>query len=306
MRLADAVIVAVKPQQFAALANSIAAPLERKLVVTVMAGVTLTTVEQALGTTAVVRCMPNLGAQIGRGATAWIASPACSAAQLELARGIFRAAGIEIEVRAESLLDAFTALGGTGPAYYFYLTELLAENAVAMGFDVEQARLLAQEVLSASARLLELGERSAADWRRAVTTRAGRPRPRCERSASMISPRLSRRARGRAPAVRRAQPGRRPRRKVTASSPRSSTSTSAEPTTTPSTCDAVSLATWSRLRIPNPAHTGTVEVTSRCASQASEHLVRSAASFPVVAVHRHGIDEALARCADARRTQRAE
>ncbi len=173
VRLADAVIVAVKPQQFAALANSIAAPLERKLVVTVMAGVTLATVAQALGTTAVVRCMPNLGAQIGRGATAWIASPACSAAQLELARGIFRAAGIEIEVRAESLLDAFTALGGTGPAYYFYLTELLAENAVAMGFDVEQARLLAQEVLSASARLLELGERSAADWRRAVTTPGG-------------------------------------------------------------------------------------------------------------------------------------
>ncbi len=173
VRLADTVIVAVKPQQFAALAHSVTAPLEGKFVVTVMAGVTLAAVAQALGATAVVRCMPNLGAQIGRGATAWIASPACTAAQLELARRIFRAAGIEIEVRDESLLDAFTALGGTGPAYYFYLTELLAENAVAMGFDVEQARVLAQEVLSASARLLELGERSPADWRRAVTTPGG-------------------------------------------------------------------------------------------------------------------------------------
>ena len=64
-------------------------------------------------------------------------------------------------------------LGGTGPAYFFYLAELLAENAVAMGFGVEQSRLLAREVLSASARLLETGERSAADWRLAVTTPGG-------------------------------------------------------------------------------------------------------------------------------------
>jgi pyrroline-5-carboxylate reductase len=172
-RMADAVIVAVKPQQFGALAGSLAAPLEGKLVVSVMAGVTLATVAKSLGTASVVRCMPNLGAQVGRGATAWIAAPACSAAQIELARRIFRATGIEIEVRDESLLDAFTALGGTGPAYFFYVTELLAENAQAMGFSAEQSRALAHEVLSASARLLETGERSAADWRRAVTTPGG-------------------------------------------------------------------------------------------------------------------------------------
>jgi pyrroline-5-carboxylate reductase len=172
-RQVDAVIVAVKPQQFAALAGSLSAPLEGKLVISVMAGVTLATVAKALGSAAVVRCMPNLGAQVGRGATAWIAAPACSPAQVELARRIFRATGIEIEVRDESLLDAFTALGGTGPAYFFYLTELLAENAQAMGFSMEQSRALAHEVLSASARLLETGDRSAADWRRAVTTPGG-------------------------------------------------------------------------------------------------------------------------------------
>jgi len=173
IRLVDTVIVAVKPQQFATLARSVTAPLEGKLVVSVMAGVTLAAVSQALGAAAVVRCMPNLGAQIGRGATAWIAAPACTPAQVEVAKRIFRAAGIEIEVREEVLLDAFTALGGTGPAYFFYLAELLAENAVAMGFGVEQSRLLAREVLSASARLLETGERSAADWRLAVTTPGG-------------------------------------------------------------------------------------------------------------------------------------
>ncbi len=172
-RQGDAVIVAVKPQQFGALAGSLTAPLSGKLVVSVMAGVTLATVARALGAAAVVRCMPNLGAQVGRGATAWIAASACSPPQVELARRIFRATGIEIEVRDESLLDAFTALGGTGPAYFFYLTELLAENAQAMGFSADQSRALAHEVLAASARLLETGERSAADWRRAVTTPGG-------------------------------------------------------------------------------------------------------------------------------------
>jgi len=173
IRLANAVIIAVKPQQFAALARSVTAPFEGKLVVSVMAGVTLAAVSQAFGGAAVVRCMPNLGAQVGRGATAWIAAQACRPEQVGIAKRIFRAAGIEIEVGDESLLDAFTALGGTGPAYFFYLAELLAENAVAMGFDAGQSRLLAREVLAASARLLESGDRSAADWRLAVTTPGG-------------------------------------------------------------------------------------------------------------------------------------
>jgi pyrroline-5-carboxylate reductase len=170
---ADALVVAVKPQSFADLARSMTAPLAGKLVITVMAGVQLETVAGALRVDSVVRAMPNLGAQVGRGVTAWIAAPACTAPQLELARRIFGAAGAGIEVHEESLLDAFTALGGSGPAYYFYLTELLAENAVAMGFDPEQARTLAREVLSASARLLELGDRTPGEWRKAVTTPGG-------------------------------------------------------------------------------------------------------------------------------------
>jgi pyrroline-5-carboxylate reductase len=170
---ADALVVAVKPQSFADLARSMTAPLAGRLVITVMAGVQLQTVAAALQVGSVVRAMPNLGAQVGRGVTAWIAAPACTPMQLALARRIFAAAGTGIEVHEESLLDAFTALGGSGPAYYFYLTELLAENAVAMGFDPQQAWTLAREVLSASARLVELGDRTPGEWRKAVTTPGG-------------------------------------------------------------------------------------------------------------------------------------
>jgi pyrroline-5-carboxylate reductase len=170
---ADAIFVAVKPQQFADLAGSLTVPLGAKLVVSVMAGMRLATVAAALRAESVVRAMPNLGTQVGRGVTAWIAAAACTPAQRDVTRRVFVAAGAEIEVDDESLLDAFTALGGSGPAYYFYLTELLAENAVAMGFDPAQARQLAREVLSASARLVETGERTPGEWRRAVTTPGG-------------------------------------------------------------------------------------------------------------------------------------
>lgn len=167
------VVIAVKPQSFAGLAGTLPAPLGGRLVVTVMAGVRIATVASSLGVESLVRAMPNLGAQVGRGITAWIAAAACDARQRELTRQILGAAGAEFEVGDEALLDAFTALGGSGPAYFFYLTELLADNAVAMGFDAAQSRLLAREVLAASARLLESGERSAAEWRRAVTTPGG-------------------------------------------------------------------------------------------------------------------------------------
>lgn len=172
-RLADTLIIAVKPQSFPALARAVTVPLRDKLVISVMAGIRMQGVADALRSAFVVRAMPNLGAQVGLGATAWIAAPACAAEHLERVRLVFRAAGVEFEVGDESLLDAFTALGGSGPAYFFHLAELLAESAAAMGFEPEQGRVLARQVLMASGRLLESGERDAGDWRRAVTTPGG-------------------------------------------------------------------------------------------------------------------------------------
>ena len=172
-REAGLVVVAVKPQSFAALAGELNGTLGDKLVVSVMAGVSVATLRASLGAAAIVRAMPNLGIQVRRGVTAWIATAECTSGQRADAKRLFRVMGADFEVSEESLLDAFTALGGTGPAYFFYLAELLAENAQAMGFDAEQSAALAREVLSASARLLETGERSAAEWRQAVTTPGG-------------------------------------------------------------------------------------------------------------------------------------
>lgn len=172
-RRAGVVIVAVKPQSFAGLARQLDGGMDGKLVVSFMAGISIASLQGALGAQAIVRAMPNLGAQVRRGVTAWIATPACTPPQREEARRLFQAAGSGFEVADESLLDAFTALAGTGPAYFFYLAELLAEAAVAMGFDGAQGRLMAREVLAASALLLEGGERSAAQWREAVTTPGG-------------------------------------------------------------------------------------------------------------------------------------
>lgn len=172
-RSAETVVIAVKPQSFPELARQLQGCTADKLMISFMAGVSLQAVLSALGSAAIVRAMPNLGAQVRRCVTAWIATRACTTAQRDGAARLFRAAGTELEVPEESLLDAFTALAGSGPAYFFYLAELLAEQAAIMGFGPEQGRLMAREVLAASARLLETGERSPAEWRQAVTTPGG-------------------------------------------------------------------------------------------------------------------------------------
>lgn len=172
-RQADLILIAVKPQSFPDLVPQLAGRLEGKLVVTIMAGPTLRHVATRLGCNTVIRAMPNLGAQIGRSATAWIAMPGCPAERIALARRVFRAAGVEFEVQDERLLDAFTALAGSGPAYFFLLAELLAGQAVDMGFPQDQAEGIAREVLAASAGLLDGGTRSAAEWKRAVVTPGG-------------------------------------------------------------------------------------------------------------------------------------
>jgi pyrroline-5-carboxylate reductase len=170
---AEVMIVAVKPQSFAELAQDITVAIRDQLIISIMAGVRLQAVASTLRCDSVIRAMPNLGAQIGRSTTAWVASPACTRQQIGLARRIFLAAGTEIEVRDEALLDAFTALAGSGPAYFFHLADLLARNAVAMGFDEKQAVAIAREVLGASSALLDAGDRTAEEWKRAVSTQGG-------------------------------------------------------------------------------------------------------------------------------------
>jgi len=138
---APTVLVAVKPQQFDDALGPVAQAFgPRKLVITICAGVTTTHAEDLLAQGArVVRAMPNTPMLVGQGMAAVSKGSAATDADLATAERLLGAAAEVIRV-PEDLMDAVTAVSGSGPAYFFYLAELLAEAGVAVGLPEDQAR----------------------------------------------------------------------------------------------------------------------------------------------------------------------
>lgn len=151
----DALILAVKPQQFAQAAQDWAASLTpNTLVISVMAGIPIAKISAALGGhAAVVRTMPNTPARIGQGITALFATPECSPAQTALAQTVLASVGQTVWLDAESQIDAVTAVSGSGPAYVFYIAQAMQDAGVALGLPPATARQLTLATLQGSAAL---------------------------------------------------------------------------------------------------------------------------------------------------------
>jgi pyrroline-5-carboxylate reductase len=168
-----ALVIAVKPQSFreagAALKQLITAST---LVVSIMAGTTIALLEQVCGGS-VVRAMPNTPASIGRGITVAVAAKKVSTAQRAIADALLSAIGSVEWVEDESLMDAVTAVSGSGPAYVFLLAEELARAGVEAGLPDELATKLARETVAGSGELLHRSELSSATLRQNVTSPGG-------------------------------------------------------------------------------------------------------------------------------------
>ena len=169
----ETLVVAVKPQSFRD-AGAALKPLvgTSTLVVSIMAGMTVAAIEAACGGD-VVRAMPNTPAAIGRGITVAVAARGVSAAQRATADALLSATGSVEWVDDESLMDAVTAVSGSGPAYVFLLAEELARAGVAAGLPEELAMKLARETVAGSGELLHRSELPAATLRQNVTSPGG-------------------------------------------------------------------------------------------------------------------------------------
>lgn len=176
---ADVLILAVKPQVYAQAANNLQALVTAStLIVSIMAGKTIAAIAQGLNinptTHAIVRAMPNTPAAIGRGIAGLCANSCTSPAQRARAEQILRATGMTLWVESEDMIDAVTALSGSGPAYVFYLVEALAKAGTSLGLDPELALTLARATVEGSgALLLSAPETTAAQLRINVTSPAG-------------------------------------------------------------------------------------------------------------------------------------
>lgn len=171
---ADLVVLAVKPQRMAEAAKAIGPLSPAPLLLTVAAGIRIADLRRWLGNDgAIVRAMPNTPALLGSGVTAMYAGDDVAAADRELAEGVLRAVGGVVWVDDEALMDAVTALSGSGPAYFFLLMEIMAATGVEMGLKPETARLLTQETALGAARMALEADVDVAELRRRVTSPGG-------------------------------------------------------------------------------------------------------------------------------------
>jgi pyrroline-5-carboxylate reductase len=173
---ADILVLAVKPQVLAQVANGMAAAVQQRqpLVVSLAAGVRLADIERWLGgRLPIVRVMPNTPALVGSGASGLYANARVDEAMRSQAESILRAVGVTVWVDHEALIDAVTALSGSGPAYFFLVMEALERAAIEQGLNARQARLLTLETAFGAAKMALEGGEELAELRRRVTSPGG-------------------------------------------------------------------------------------------------------------------------------------
>lgn len=169
-------ILAVKPQVLPAVCAALAplAQAQRPTVVSIAAGTSSTQIDTWLGGgLAVVRCMPNTPALIGAGVTGMFANARVTAADRACIVALMQAVGACVEIDDEALMDAVTAVSGSGPAYVFLLAEAWQAAAQAQGLPADAARNLVEHTLCGAARMLREGDTDAATLRARVTSPGG-------------------------------------------------------------------------------------------------------------------------------------
>ena len=171
---ADIVVLSVKPQVMpsvlAELRNKI---LPHAVVLSIVAGVPVATLNRGLNHRAVVRAMPNTPAQIGEGMTVWIASAEVSEAQRKQVEAILQAMGQEVYVDEEIQLDMATAVSGTGPTYVFLVMEAMIDAAVHLGFSRRVAKQLVLQTMRGSVLFAARSDKHLAELRNMVTSPGG-------------------------------------------------------------------------------------------------------------------------------------
>lgn len=147
----DVVILSIRPQDWPQIGISAAG----KLVISVMAGVSLADISDRLGTARVVRALPNAAADVGKSYTPWTATAALTDADRGMVRGIFDACGTQDEVPREADIDYLTGHSGTGPAYPALLAAAMMQDAIAHGLSRDVARRAVIGLLVGTGRIFE-------------------------------------------------------------------------------------------------------------------------------------------------------
>lgn len=170
----DVVIMAVKPQDFSAIAAELANVITpAQTVVSIMAGIPIARIQAEVKHQKVVRAMPNTPAILGMGITGYTASPEVTADELAAIDTLISATGKAVFIQDEAMIDGVTAISGSGPAYFFYIVKGMIASAVKLGFEEEVAAQLVKQTMLGAYHLMETQDKTLDELIQAVTSKGG-------------------------------------------------------------------------------------------------------------------------------------
>lgn len=170
----DIVIIAVKPQDLTDLAAELKQILEpAKCIISIMAGMKIQRIEELLNNRNIIRAMPNSPAELGMGMTGFTANKSLSMEQIRKAENLLATTGRTVFFENEELLDAVTAVSGSGPAYFFYVVKHMIEAGKQMGFDEATSAMLVKQTMLGSYHLINNANKSLDDLIKAVASKGG-------------------------------------------------------------------------------------------------------------------------------------
>ena len=169
----EVIVLAVKPQQLHEVAAQLAPMLAGQMLLSIAAGIRAADVARWAGTHNIVRAMPNTPALIQSGITGLYAMPTVTQVQRDMAQSLLSAVGKTLWVEDEALLDAVTAVSGSGPAYVFYFIEALQQAGVELGLSAHDARRLALDTFLGASKLAVGSSDEVSELRARVTSKNG-------------------------------------------------------------------------------------------------------------------------------------
>lgn len=170
----DILILAVKPQDFSLLSLDISPFLKKEhVILSVMAGISVVKMQTDLGIQKIVRSMPNISTQIGEGMTVFCASNAVDRKELFIVQNLINTTGKSIYIEQEEMLNAATAVSGSGPAYVFYFMQAMINGAMSLGFSLSEAEFLVSQTFAGSVQLQNRSKLSNLEWIEKVASKGG-------------------------------------------------------------------------------------------------------------------------------------
>lgn len=171
---ADVVVLSVKPQILPRVLAELKGHLPTEaLVLSIVAGVPVATMQRGLAHDRIVRTMPNTPAQVSKGMTVWVATPAVSPEQRKQTQVILGALGEQVMVEDEHYLDMATGLSGSGPGFVFLLIEAMIDAGVQIGFSRADAQKIVLQTIDGSVELVRSTGLHPAELKNRVTSPAG-------------------------------------------------------------------------------------------------------------------------------------